>query len=273
MINNSSLDRWNRLESKSLDQQFINEIIHGLSCSPFEASAVLDTVYKIFNSYFDPSSPLKPGQIKLQLVAVEAKVNQKLAESRQITVTLTLNDDQADLAIRKNDGIVALRRHKIERMSREAFDQGGLLTVEDLAYRIFNCGVRTISRDLDYFRLENIFIPLRSTVKDMGRTLSHRLLIIKLWAQGKEYSDIARTACHSFTAIQNYVDKFKRTIALSQEGYDVNRIAFILRVSSALVEQYLDLYQQLEFVPHRQQELDNLLKKNCLSPQQQEVTR
>jgi hypothetical protein len=28
MINNSSLDRWNRLESKSLDQQFINEIIH-----------------------------------------------------------------------------------------------------------------------------------------------------------------------------------------------------------------------------------------------------
>ena len=104
MINNSSLDRWSRLESKSLDQQFVNEIIHGLNCSPFEASAVLDSVYKVFNSYFESSSPLKPGQIKLQLVAIEAKVNQKLSESQQVTVTLTLNDDKEDLAIRKKTG-------------------------------------------------------------------------------------------------------------------------------------------------------------------------
>lgn len=272
MINNSSLDRWHRLESKSLDQQFINEIIHGLNCSPFEASAVLDSVYKVFNSYFESSSPLKPGQIKLQLVAIEARVNHKLSESPQVTVTLTLNDDKEDLAIRKNQGIVGLRRHKIERMCREAFDQGGLLTVEDLAYRIFNCGVRTINRDLEYFRQQGIFIPLRSTVKDMGRTLSHRLLIIKLWAQGKEYTEIAKTACHSLNAIQNYVDKFKRTISLSKEGYDVNRIAFILRISAALVEQYLEIYQHVALVPHRQQELDSLLKKNSQAPDHQEDT-
>jgi hypothetical protein len=270
MINNSSLDRWNRLESKGLDQQFVNEIIHGLNCSPFEASAVLDCVYKVFNGYFESSSPLKPGQIKLQLVAVEAKVNQKLSEAQQVTVTLTLNNDTEDLAIRRRHGIVGLRRHKIERMCREAVDQGGLLTVEDLAYRIFNCGVRTINRDLEYFRQQGIIIPLRSTVKDMGRTLSHRLLIIKLWAQGKEYSDIAKSACHSLNAIQNYVDKFKRTIALSKEGYDVNRIAFILRISASLVEQYLEIYQQVDLVSHRRQELNSLLKKNSNTPINQE---
>ncbi len=270
MINNSSLDRWNRLKSKSLDQQFVNEIIHGLNCSPFEASAVLDCVYKVFNGYFESSSPLKPGQIKLQLVAIEARVNQKLSESQQVTVTLTLNDDKEDLAIRKKQGIVGLRRHKIERMCREAFDQGGLLTVEDLAYRIFNCGVRTINRDLEYFRQQGISIPLRSTVKDMGRTLSHRLLIIKLWAQGKEYSEIAKSACHSLNAIQNYVDKFKRTISLSKEGYDVNRIAFILRISASLVKQYIDIYHQVDFVPHRHQELNNLLKKSLKALNNQE---
>ena len=270
MINNSSLDRWNRLKSKSLDQQFVNEIIHGLNCSPFEASAVLDTVYKVFNNYFESRSPLKPGQIKLQLVAVEAKVNQKLSEAQQVTVTLTLNDDKQDLAIRKKQGIVGLRRHKIERMCREAFDQGGLLTVEDLAYRIFNCGVRTINRDLEYFRQQGISIPLRSTVKDMGRTLSHRLLIIKLWARGKEYSEIAKAAYHSLNAIQNYVDKFKRTISLSKEGYDVNRIAFILRISASLVEQYLEIYKQVDWVPHRHQELNSLLKKSLKATNHQE---
>ena len=47
MINNSTFDRWKRLESKSLDNQFSYEIIHGMNCSPFEASAVLDTVYNL----------------------------------------------------------------------------------------------------------------------------------------------------------------------------------------------------------------------------------
>ena len=144
MINNSTLDRWNRLESKSLDQQFTYEIIHGLNCSPFEASAILDTVYQVYDCYFKTNSTLRPGQIRLQLIAVEAKANQKLSESKQVTVTLTLNDDKEDLEIRKNHGIITLRRHKIERISREAFDQGGLLTVEDLAYRIFNGNVALI---------------------------------------------------------------------------------------------------------------------------------
>jgi hypothetical protein len=270
MINNSTNDRWHRLESKSLDQQFTTELIQGLNCSPFEASAVVDTVYKVYGNCFETSSSLKPGQIQLHLVAIEAKPNQKLSDAKQVTVTLTLNDDKEDLTLRKEQGIVALRRHKIERMCREAFDQGGLLTVEDLAYRIFNCGVRTICNDLAYFRQQDISIPLRSTVKDMGRTISHRQLIIKLWAQGKEYTEISKTGCHSIPAIQNYVTKFKRTIALAQENYDVNRIAFILKLSPTLIEQYLDIYNNTKFVPHRQQELTELLKKRLTPPHHRE---
>lgn len=271
MINNSSLNKWNRLESKNLDNQFTNEIIHGLNCSPFEASAIMDTVYKVFDCYFETNSTLKPGQIRLQLMAIEARPSQKLSEAKQITVTLTLNDDDEDLEIRKKHGVVGLRRHKIERMCQEAFDQGGLLTVEDLAYRIFNCGQRTICRDLEYFRNQDISIPLRSTVKDMGRTISHKLLIIKHWAQGKEYSEIKRDTHHSLRAVQNYIDKFKRTVALANEGYAVNRIAFLLKLSAALVEQYIKIYNQVDFAEHRSQELDTFLKKSLITPQLQEV--
>lgn len=65
MINNSNLYRWDRLAAKSLDQQFVNEIIHGLNCSPFEAEAVLETVHRVFGDYFDASETLKPDQIRL----------------------------------------------------------------------------------------------------------------------------------------------------------------------------------------------------------------
>jgi len=50
MINNSSINRWNRLENKSLDQQFINEIIYGLTCSPFEASGMKPGKFFMRNS-------------------------------------------------------------------------------------------------------------------------------------------------------------------------------------------------------------------------------
>ena len=63
MINNTSLQKWNRLAQKQLDQQFLNEIITGLQCSPFEANAILDTVYKVYAPYFETSGTLKPGQI------------------------------------------------------------------------------------------------------------------------------------------------------------------------------------------------------------------
>lgn len=72
MINNSNLYRWDRLAAKSLDHQFVNEIIQGLNCSPFEAEAVLDTVYRVFGDYFDASQTLKPGQTRLPVVSVRS---------------------------------------------------------------------------------------------------------------------------------------------------------------------------------------------------------
>jgi hypothetical protein len=84
---------------------------------------------------------------------------------------------------------------------------------------------------------------------------------VKLWAQGKEYSEISRETRHSFNAIQNYVDKFKRAVVLSREGYDTNHISFLLRMSTSLVEKYLELSRTLDFVAHRKKEL-TFSKKN-----------
>jgi len=171
MINNTSLQKWNRLAQKQLDQQFINEIISGLQCSPFEAQAILESVYSVYAPYFETSGTLKPGQLLFQVVSVEAASNTPLAECEQTTVILTLDAGDKDLQIRQHQGVVGLRRQRIQRLAHEAFQQGGLLTVEDLANRLLNCGERTLSRDLCFLRAQNVVLPLRSTIKDMGRQI------------------------------------------------------------------------------------------------------
>jgi hypothetical protein len=264
MINNSSLQKWDRLAQKNLDSQFTHEIIHGLNCSPYEAAAILESVYKIYTPYFQTSGSLKPGQILFQVIAIDARASTRLSESKQVTVTLTLDDPREDLAIRKQSGVVGLRCHRIQRVCTETYQQGGLLTVEDLANRLLNCGERTICRDLQTLRKKNIIVPLRSTIKDMGRTISHRTVIVKEWLRGKEYSDISRNTFHSVASVRNYIEKFKRVVALTHENYDVHTIAFLVKLSAPLVEEYFRLYRECPAAAHRKQEMRGFIKKNSV---------
>jgi hypothetical protein len=262
MINNTSLQKWNRLTQKQLDQQFINEIIAGMHCSPFEASAILDTVYKVYAPYFETSGTLKPGQILFSVISAETASNTPLAEGRQVTVVLTMDSGDEDLEIRRTLGVVGLRRHRIQRLTHEAFQQGGLLTVEDLAHRLLNCGQRTLCRDINALKNKHIILPLRSTIKDMGRAISHRSLIVEQWLQGKEYAQISKATFHSIASVKNYVSKFKRVVALASEGFEVYEIAFLVKISASLVEQYYQLYQNASVVPHRSKELESFFKKS-----------
>ena len=258
------MKKWERLTQKQLNQQFINEIVHGLQCSPFEANTILDTVYKVYSPYFETSGNLKPGQILFQVVSIETSSNTHLKDSTQITVTLTLDAGEEDIKIRKEEGVVGLRRHRMQRVCHEAFQQGGLLTVEDLAYRLLNCGPRTLSRDLSALKASHIVLPLRSTIKDMGRAISHRTLIVQLWLQGKEYSQISKSTFHSVPSVKNYVSKFKRVVALANEGFEIHEISFLVKISAPLVEQYYQLYQNVAVVPHRRKELESFFKKSML---------
>ncbi len=261
MINNTSLAHWSRLQAKSLDTQFMNDMVIGLGCSPFEAEAVVEKVHEIYKPLFDSSQGLKPGQIEVTVIDASVAPNVPLAKAKQRLVTLTLHAGQEDIESRKNGSVTTLRQKRVCRMCQEAFQQGGLLTLEDLA-NLFNCGVRTLINDLATLRKKNIVPPLRSTTKDMGRAITHRRMIIALWLQGLEYSEIARRASHSIESVANYVDKFKRCAALFASGFDVHTVALMVKLSTPLTQEFQRIHADLEGVPHRLQELEEFLKKN-----------
>lgn len=271
VINNSSPLKWERLAHKQLDGQFVSDICRGLNCSPFEAGAILDAVYRVYAPCFQTSGSVRPGQLLLPVVAAEVPPGTPLDQAALTTVCLTLDAGCEDLDVRRRGGIPALRRHRLQRLAVEAFQQGGLLTLEDLAYRLLNCGLRTLCRDVQILRREGIALPLRSTIKDIGRSLSHRVLIVQHWLAGKQYAQIARATHHSLASVASYIDKFKRVIALAHENYDVNSIAFLIKLSAPLVTAYFQLERDCDTVPHRREELDSFLKKNSRPAQRREL--
>jgi uncharacterized protein YerC len=261
MINNSSLQKWDRLKQKQLDTLFVNSLIQGMNCSNFEAMAILNQVYEIYQPFFDNSATMKSGQVLFEVVSLENSPKLPLSECKLARVILTIDAGEEDLIVREQEGVTGLRRHRLERICNEAFQQGGLLTVEDIANRLLNCGERTVCRDIAYFKEQDIVLPLRSTIKDMGKAITHRVMIVKQWLQGKEYSEISRNTHHSVKSVANYVDKFKRIICLAKDNYEINAIAFFVKLSPSLTQQYYQLYTDGKIAPHRELELDELLKK------------
>jgi transposase len=261
MVNNSSLQKWERLSQKQLDTQFINALIKGMNCSMFEAMAIKNVVYEVYHPFFDNAGTMRSGQILFDVVAIDNGPQRQLSECKMITVNLTLDAGASDLEVKKQQGVIGLRRYRLQRITNEAFQQGGLLTVEDIANRLLNCGERTVCRDIKAFKEEGIVLPLRSTIKDMGKSITHRTLIVKHWLLGLEYSEIARRTNHSIDSVANYIDKFKRVVCLAKSNHEINTIAFLIKISPELAQQYYNLYKSLKAVDYRKEELDDLIKK------------
>ena len=232
-----------------------------MNCSPFEAAAISAAVHQVYAPLLETTDALKPGQLQLAVIDARVAPNIPLAQAQQRLVTLTFDAGAEDRAVRQRGGIIALRRHRLVRLCEEAFQQGGLLTLEGLA-DLFNCAVRTLVSDLAALRAQPLIPPLRSTVKDMGRAVTHRRLIVTRWLAGDEYADIARATCHCVPSVANYVDKFKRCAALFAAGFDLDTVAVIARLSPALARAFQELLAEAQPVPHRQEELDALTKKN-----------
>ena len=95
MINNTATQRWERLAAKQLDQMFMQRMMAGLNCSPFEAEAVLQNVHETYATYFQCTPGLQPGQLALQVVSIEAPPGPPLRQCPQLLVTLTLDRHQA----------------------------------------------------------------------------------------------------------------------------------------------------------------------------------
>jgi hypothetical protein len=222
----------------------------GMGCSQFEAQALTDLVKEVYFPWLAQPEAIQAGQLAMTAVSADEPGHKPLSQCKMVPVVLTLyageEDHQYRLAQEGAQGTVALRRRQIVRMAQEALDQGALLTAEDFAFRIFNCGLRTISRDLKALAEESIVVPLRSQQKDTGRALTHRVQAVELYLKRYTFSQIRQRIRHSLSSIANYVVTFAVVVAHTADGHTVDEIAFLMQISPSLVRAYQALYERYD---------------------------
>jgi hypothetical protein len=250
MIRSSALEdkmRRQRADAKTLDNLFRRRIEAGAKCPPFVSQAILQTAKEVFP--LDPQqidSQLGLGQIKLLVVAAQEPAGKALNDCQKVTVRLTLDASQEDFEVRAQRGVVGLRRARLLRLACEAREQGGLLSHEDLGYRLLNCGLRTIVRDIQVLRRAGVAVPTRGQQQDIGPGLTHRAQAVRFYLQGLEPNEVALRLYHTLGSIENYLTTFARVVFLAHKGYGDDEIAFIIQRSSVLVAAYRQLLADFE---------------------------
>ena len=89
-------------------------------------------------------------------------------------------------------------------------------------------------------------VPTRGTVHDLGRAITHKRIIIRLYLEGYLTPEIARRTKHSEEACDRYIRAFNKVRMLADRNMSVEEIARTLEMSSFTVKEYLNIYSEFK---------------------------
>ena len=239
-MNRTRRSVYNRIIEKTPEQLFINSLRKDFELSPAESAGILELVKE--NLYGE--APSATGRIKYICASATARHGKPLREQELLEVELTLDNGIDDLNVQKEEGSNKLRQLKILRMTEEAYNQGCLLTQEDLA-RLLQVSSRTIRSDIKSLVSDGNTVHTRGNDQDIGRGRSHKSRIVDLYLSGCTYDEIIRKTRHSSFAIKRYVSTFGRILMLINKGItSEEEISRLIGQSERLTREYLELFEK-----------------------------
>ncbi len=228
------------LVHRTIDTQMTAELMEDYAFAAAIARSLKDFFLAYFNTYL--GSDRSDGQLLYRAIPADVPPGIEVAKIKTLPVRLTLFDP-SDLEVIIN-GTVYLQRHRIIRITNEAYDQGGVLTQADLSL-LLGESLRTISTRIAELKNEGIIVPTRGNKKDIGPGISHKVTIVELYLKGHDFTDIKRRTRHSSESISRYLNDFARVACLAERQHTMGETRIITGHSEHLIQQYLDLKASL----------------------------
>lgn len=227
-----------RLRNKTAREAIIHAIGRDFNLTPIIAEAYFSQVATYFSQHADIT--LATGQVCYEAVSASEPAGKHIALAARVSVRLTLFDPQVDLTVLVDQGLAGLRRHRILRMTREAVDQGGLLSYEDLAM-LLTTSPATVRRDARALRHDGKVVLTRGWKHDMGPGTSHKAQIVDLYLKGYQFTDIELKTNHSEASVRRYLKDFVQVVALHHQRFSEAQIRQVTGFSERLIGEYLEL--------------------------------
>lgn len=219
----------------------------GLGRQPKVARLLVDEILAVVESTLVATDHLQPGQVHLLAPEVGQGPSwrlRRLEEKKLKAVRLTLIADEDIEQLVTGERLHRVRRQRLARLVREAYEQGATLSSSQLAMMTGISAARVSSQLAEHMRETGETLPTRGIVEDCSPAISHKAEIVARHLDGESTSEIARATNHTPRSVERYVHRFEQVRELV--GYldkepDPAVIARILGCSDHLVAAYLDL--------------------------------
>jgi len=229
-----------RLKSKSSKSSIIQKLSTDFNMTPIIAEAY----YQQIASYYEELSHMPPsgGMINYDAVSSTEPPGKHIRLTKKVNVTLRLIDLNEDLEVYANYGLAGLRRHRLLRITKEAYDQDALLSYEDIAM-ILTTSSSTIKRDVVFLTSQGKIVVTRGRKLDIGPGLSHKTIIIDYYLKGYTFTEIEQITNHSEKSVSRYLSDFIQVATLYDQEFKQNQIRVITQKSNKLIREYIELYE------------------------------
>ena len=213
------------------------------------ADHLIDRFLKIIEDGTRPKESLLPYQTIVLAVDKHQRrgKGKTMAMTRLKPIILNLMTPDELRRLANGESIRVFRVDRCVRMMKEADEQGAVLSYNDFAVL---CGtaanvVCKIKKEYQRQHPDEI-IPHAGTVFDMGRTLTHKKLIIEEYLRCLLTTDIAAKTDHHNSNVDKYIGDFNRILDLYEDGKDEKQIAFLTGLSRSLVKEHVALIQEFK---------------------------
>jgi Protein of unknown function (DUF1670) len=211
-----------------------------------------DKVDALYEQFHPPRSRVRAGQVFWAAVAADdpPSRDKRIESTRLVPVVLDLVTPQ-DIDKTAQRGVRAdIRRDKILRLFRQAYEQGGVLSYADVSLLLHVAMVTVSHVVMAEHQATGELVPCRGTIHDMGRSVSHKAIICyKRLVEKKSTSQVAQETFHSPEEVEYYVQTLRRVQLCKDSGMALDDIAQATGHSKLLVREYLDLIEQFRLPP------------------------
>ena len=167
----------------------------------------------------------------------------------------------------KNSNYVVNRGRDLATMARlvkSAWNQEGMLSQAELCV-LMNRSLTTMRRYLAEYEAQHPDdpLPLKGYILDQGSRPTHKRIILNLYEQGIDPTEIAQRTNHGLDAVDRYIKAYERVKGLYKKGIDHADIKKVTGLSMKVVDAYLSIVkhfhtlQQISEIPFNKQKLKN----------------
>jgi hypothetical protein len=191
---------------------------------------------------------VKPGQMLWIAVDKNTRADSKKVKYISTILTLVTKEEINDLVNGSSCGLPnRLLPQTISRLCKEAYSQGALLSMRDIAliFKRSSMNISSMRKKIEEQNGETL--PTPATLQDMGSGVTHKALILrKVLIEKKDMDKVRAETFHTQHAIDRYLKEFRRVEILLKDDKPVEYISKVTKIRPFIVTQYQKIYEEVK---------------------------